>query len=524
MITFSIALILLVVGYWIYGGYVNKLFAPDPNRKTPALTMTDGVDFIPLPTWKIFMIQFLNIAGLGPIFGAIMGAQFGTASYLWIVFGTIFAGAVHDFLAGTLSLRNSGESLPQIIGRYLGSGTRKVACVFTVLLMILVGAVFVSGPAELLAGMTPASLDVYFWVIVIFLYYILATMMPIDKIIGKIYPLFAFALLFMAVGILVMLYVKSPDLPEMWNGFGTKYERNPIFPMMFISIACGAISGFHATQSPLMARCITNEKHCRPIFYGAMVTEGIVALIWAAAATYFFHENGIVDEATGVAYSGAKVATDISFYGAMVTEGIVALIWAAAATYFFHENGIVDEATGVAYSGAKVATDISKDWLGTFGGILAILGIVAAPITSGDTALRSARLIVADFFHVEQRSIRRRLLICIPIFLVTIALLLYSFGDAEGFKIIWRYFAWCNQALSVFTLWAITVWLVHEKKNYWVTLIPALFMTAVCSTYILIAPEGLALSESISYPLGAVCVLIAIIWFAVWYKKEKKRI
>jgi carbon starvation protein CstA len=312
---------------------------------------------------------------------------------------------------------------------------------------------------------------------VIFLYYILATMMPIDKIIGKIYPLFAFALLFMAVGILVMLYVKSPDLPEMWNGFGTKYERNPIFPMMFISIACGAISGFHATQSPLMARCITNEKHCRPIFYGAMVTEGIVALIWAAAATYFFHENGIVDEATGVAYSGAKVATDIS-----------------------------------------------KDWLGTFGGILAILGIVAAPITSGDTALRSARLIVADFFHVEQRSIRRRLLICIPIFLVTIALLLYSFGDAEGFKIIWRYFAWCNQALSVFTLWAITVWLVHEKKNYWVTLIPALFMTAVCSTYILIAPEGLALSESISYPLGAVCVLIAIIWFAVWYKKEKKRI
>ena len=490
MITFSIALILLVVGYWIYGGYVKKLFAPDPNRKTPALTMTDGVDFIPLPTWKIFMIQFLNIAGLGPIFGAIMGAQFGTASYLWIVFGTIFAGAVHDFLAGTLSLRNSGESLPQIIGRYLGSGTRKVACVFTVLLMILVGAVFVSGPAELLAGMTPASLDVYFWVVVIFLYYILATMMPIDKIIGKIYPLFAFALLFMAVGILVMLYVKSPDLPEMWNGFGTKYERNPIFPMMFISIACGAISGFHATQSPLMARCITNEKHCRPIFYGAMVTEGIVALIWAAAATYFFHENGIVDEATGVAYFVRQLF------------GKFFAVCQLCRRKNFFVRGV----------------------LAAFGGILAILGIVAAPITSGDTALRSARLIVADFFHVEQRSIRRRLLICIPIFLVTIALLLYSFGDAEGFKIIWRYFAWCNQALSVFTLWAITVWLVHEKKNYWVTLIPALFMTAVCSTYILIAPEGLALSESISYPLGAVCVLIAIIWFAVWYKKEKKRI
>lgn len=475
MITFSIALVLLLVGYWVYGKYIDKLFAPDSSKKTPAVTMADGVDFIPLPTWKIFMIQFLNIAGLGPIFGAIMGAQFGTASYLWIVLGTIFAGAVHDFLAGGLSIRHSGESLPEIIGRFLGNRTKQVACVFTMLLMILVGAVFVSGPAELLAGMTPDSLNIYFWIVVIFIYYVLATLMPIDKIIGKIYPLFAFALLFMAVGILVMLYVKNPDLPEMWNGFGTKYEKNPIFPMMFISIACGAISGFHATQSPLMARCITNEKHCRPVFYGAMVTEGIVALIWAAAATYFFHENGIVDEATGIAYSGAKVATDIS-----------------------------------------------NDWLGTFGGILAILGIVAAPITSGDTALRSARLIVADFLHMEQRSIRRRLMICIPIFLLTMGLLLYSFGDAEGFKIIWRYFAWCNQTLSVFTLWAITVWLVCSKKNYWVTLIPALFMTCVCSTYILIAPEGLALAPSVAYPLGGCCVIIAVVWFVVWFRKYKK--
>lgn len=472
MITFTLALVLLVVGYWVYGKYVNSLFAPDSTRKTPALTMADGVDFIPLPTWKIFMIQFLNIAGLGPIFGAIMGAQFGTASYLWIVFGTIFAGAVHDFLSGALSLRNNGESLPEIIGRYLGSRTKKVACVFTVLLMILVGAVFVSGPAELLAGMTPSALDVYFWMVVIFLYYILATMLPIDKIIGRIYPLFAFALLFMAVGILVMLYVKSPALSEMWEGFGRKYEKNPIFPMMFISIACGAISGFHATQSSLMARCITNEKHCRPIFYGAMVTEGIVALIWAAAATYFFQENGIVDKVTGVAYSGAKVATDIS-----------------------------------------------KDWLGAFGGILAILGIVAAPITSGDTALRSARLIVADFFHVDQRSIAKRLFICIPIFLVTILLLVYSFGDAEGFKIIWRYFAWCNQTLSVFTLWAITVWLVCARKNYWVTLIPALFMTCVCATYILIAPEGLALSAEVAYPAGLCCALVAAVWFVCWFRR-----
>ena len=464
------------MGYWLYGSYVNRLVAPDSSRPTPAVTKADGVDFIPLPTWKIFMIQFLNIAGLGPIFGAIMGAQFGTASYLWIVFGTIFAGAVHDFLSGTLSLRNGGESLPELIGCYLGQKTKKVACVFTIVLMVLVGAVFVSGPAELLAGMTPEVLDIYFWMAVIFIYYILATMLPIDKIIGRIYPLFAFALLFMAVGILVMLYVKSPDLPEIWNGFGTKYEKNPIFPMMFISIACGAISGFHATQSPLMARCITNEKHCRPVFYGAMVTEGIVALIWAAAATYFFHENGIVDKVTGIAYSGAKVATDISV-----------------------------------------------EWLGKFGGILAILGIVAAPITSGDTALRSARLIVADFFHIEQRSIRRRLMICIPIFLVTIFLLVYSFSDADGFKIIWRYFAWCNQTLSVFTLWAVTVWMVREKKNYWITLLPALFMTCVCSTYIVIAPEGLCLSAAVAYPVGICSVLIAAAWFAGWFRKERKR-
>lgn len=472
MITFTIALLVLLLGYWLYGSYVNKLFAPDSNCKTPALTKADGVDFVPLPTWKVFMIQFLNIAGLGPIFGAIMGAQFGTASYLWIVFGTIFAGAVHDFLSGALSIRNSGESLPELIGRYLGLRTKKVACVFTIILMILVGAVFVSGPAELLAGMTPASLNIYFWMTVIFIYYILATLMPVDKIIGRIYPLFAFALLFMAVGILVMLYVKNPDLPEMWNGFGVKYEKNPIFPMMFVSIACGAISGFHATQSPMMARCIKNEKHCRPIFYGAMVTEGIVALIWAAAATYFFHANGIADPNTGVAYSGAKVATDIS-----------------------------------------------REWLGTFGGILAILGIVAAPITSGDTALRSARLIIADFFQIEQRSIRKRLMVCIPVFLVTIGILVYSFSDADGFKIIWRYFAWCNQTLSVFTLWAITVYLVREHKNYWITLLPALFMTAVCSAYIFIAPEGLSLSANIAYILSFVCVLIAVIWFIRWYRK-----
>ena len=473
MITYALCLLLLVLGYLFYGRFVEKVFGPD-DRQTPALTHADGVDYVPLPTWRIFMIQFLNIAGLGPIFGAIMGAQFGTASYLWIVLGTIFAGAMHDYFSGTLSIRHDGESLPEIIGRYLGLRTKRIAGLFTMVLMVLVGAVFVSGPAELLAGMTPDVLDAMFWIVVIFVYYILATLLPVDKIIGKFYPLFAFALLFMAAGIMVMLFVKNPELPEMWQGFGTKYEKNPIFPMMFISIACGAISGFHATQSPLMARCLSKEKHCRPVFYGAMIAEGVVALTWAAAATYFFHENGIVNEATGMAYSGAVVATQIS-----------------------------------------------RDWLGSVGGVLAILGIVAAPITSGDTALRSARLIAADFLHIEQRSIRKRLLIAIPLFLVTMAVLIYSLSDAEGFKIIWRYFAWCNQTLSVFTLWAITVYMVREKKPYWMALVPALFMTTICVTYICIAPEGFSLSHMVSYGIGSFVLLISIVWFAVWKKRDR---
>ena len=454
---------------------MDRIFGPD-DRPTPAKTMANGVDYVALPTWKIFLIQFLNIAGLGPIFGAIMGAQFGTASYLWIVLGTIFAGAVHDFFSGTLSIRHGGESLPEIVGRYLGLKTKKVVGVFTLILMVLVAAVFVSGPAELIAGMTPDWMNAYFWIVVIFIYYILATLLPVDKIIGKIYPLFAAALLFMAGGILVMLYVKNPDLPEMWNGLGTKYESNPIFPMMFISIACGAISGFHATQSPLMARCISNEKHCRPIFYGAMVAEGIVALIWAAAATAFFQENGIIDQVTGKAFSGAAVATSIS-----------------------------------------------KEWLGAVGGVLAILGIVAAPITSGDTALRSARLIAADFLKVDQKPIVKRLLICIPIFLLTIGLLMYSLRDADGFKIIWRYFAWCNQTLSVFTLWAIVVYLVRSGKNFYIALVPALLMTLVCTTYICIAPEGFSLPHGLSYGIGGVCTLVALVWFIRWYPKGNRR-
>lgn len=467
MVTFTIAIVLLILGYIIYGRYVGRVIGIDPARPTPAITKNDGVDFIPMPNWKIFMIQFLNIAGLGPIFGAIMGAKFGTASYLWIVFGTIFAGAVHDFTAAMISMRHDGESLPQIIGRYLGKGVEKVMIIFTVFLMILVGVVFVSQPADLLAMLTPESLNHYFWIVVIFAYYFIATLFPIDKIIGKVYPLFAVVLLFMAVALFVMLYVKQPALPEIWEGFGTKYETNPIFPMMFISIACGAISGFHATQSPLMARCMKNEKHARPIFYGAMVTEGIVALIWAAVATSYFGENGSAGGA------------------------------------------------------GEIVMNISKSWLGPVGGFLAVLGVIFAPITSGDTALRSARLIVAEVGRINQTSIKKRIAVSLSIFAVTIAILIFSLSNKEGFAIIWRYFAWSNQTLSVFTLWACTVFFAKFKKNYFITLIPALFMTFVTTSYICVAPEGFSLAPWIGYLISGLCTLATLILFARWKMAKK---
>ncbi|MCD8166458.1 MAG: carbon starvation protein A [Bacteroides sp.] len=471
MITFVICLVALVAGYFLYGSYIQRIFGPDPARITPAVSKADGVDYIPMPAWKLFMIQFLNIAGLGPIFGAIMGAKFGTASYLWIVLGSIFAGAVHDYLAGMLSLRNEGESLPEITGRYLGFTTKQIMRVFTVLLMILVGAVFVVGPAGLLANMTPSHMDITWWIVIIFLYYIIATLLPIDKIIGRIYPIFAIALIFMAIGILGMLFVKHPPLPELWDGLRNTHPAAatvPIFPIMFVSIACGAISGFHATQSPLMARCMKSERYGKPVFYGAMIVEGIVALIWAAAATWFYHENSMSE-----------------------------------------------------INASVIVEAITKDWLGAVGGLLAILGVVAAPITTGDTAFRSARLIVADFMKFDQKRIVNRLLISVPLFLAAFGILIYSLSDAAGFDRIWRYFTWTNQTLSVFTLWAITVFLVLARKNYWVTLVPALFMTCICVTYIFIAPEGAALSQPVSYTIGAAALLIALIWFICWKKRSQ---
>jgi carbon starvation protein CstA len=467
MVTFAIALIALVLGYVFYGKFIERLFGADPNREVPSKSMADGVDYIAMPTWKAYMIQFLNIAGLGPIFGAIMGAKFGTASYLWIVFGTIFAGSVHDYLSGMISLRNGGESLPQLVGRYLGSNIQKVFMVFSMILLVLVGAVFVSQPADILVRLTGESMSINTWIAIIFIYYLLATLFPIDKIIGRLYPIFGGALLFMALGIMIALFVNHPQLPEMWNGFGTKYDKNPIFPMMFISIACGAISGFHATQSPLMARCITNESRGRLVFYGAMISEGIVALIWAAAATAYFGEHGTDSTA------------------------------------------------------AQIVLDISKTWLGKVGGLLAVIGVVAAPISSGDTALRSARLIVADFLKKKQKTIGSRLAISIPLFVITFFALFYSLRDKEGFNVIWRYFAWSNQALSVFTLWAVTVYLETKRKNVLVTLIPAMFMSMVTSTYILIAKEGLQLPWYIAYAGGALFTISLLVIFLMWRRKQR---
>ena len=440
MISFIIAVVVLIGGYFIYGRLVSKICGEDPQRLTPVHTMEDGVDYVKLPSWKIFLIQFLNIAGLGPIFGAIMGIMFGPAAFLWIVLGTIFAGGVHDYLSGIMSLRSKGASLPEIVGSQLGGKIKNLMRGFSLMLMVLVGAVFVYNPADLLAKITPDSFNIMFWIVAIFIYYMAATMLPIDKLIGKLYPVFGFALLFMAMGIGVMLFVYHDSVPEVWNEFYNHKPNtatNPIFPMMFVSIACGAISGFHATQSPMMARCLKNEAHARPIFYGAMVAEGLVALIWAAAAITF----------TG-GYSELQ-----EFVGSSTP--------------------------------AVLVNDLSKSWLGTFGGILAILGVIAAPITTGDTALRSARLIVSDFMNVSQKSLLKRFLVSLPVFALCFVIMMLPY-DA-----LWRYFAWSNQVLAVFTLWTASVWLASRSRNFYITLLPALFMTSVTVSYIIFAPEGL---------------------------------
>ncbi len=472
MITFTISIVLLIIGYFVYGSFVSHVFGPD-DRKTPVTIHPDGVDYIKMPIWRIYMIQFLNIAGTGPIFGAIMGALFGTSSYLWIVFGCIFGGAVHDYMAGMLSLRNDGESLPETVGRYLGKRAKLGMLIFCIIFMPLVGAVFVYSPAIIIDAMTKGVDDVMFWIIIIFLYYVLATLLPIDKIIGKIYPVFAVALILMALGLFVMLYVNFPAIPEIWDGLQNKNPdtTQPIIPCLCITIACGAISGFHATQSPMMARCIKHEKYARPVFYGSMITEGVVALIWATVASYFFFDGGVANSAN------------------------------------------------MAIPAPKIVQLVSEKWLGDIGYIFVLFGVVALPITTGDTAFRSSRLMVADFFHLKQDTNLRRVLVALPLFLFAIIILYFIIQYNNGFNIIWRYFGWANQAISIMTLFAITVYLAQQRKLYWIALIPALFMTFICVDFLCVSTTVLSLPESISLVISSICTLVAVGWFFLWLKR-----
>ena len=477
MLTFLLSVVALVLGYIFYGRVVERVVRPDAARTTPAMAHPDGVDYLPLPNWKVFMIQFLNIAGTGPIFGAIMGAKFGPAAYLWIVLGSIFAGAVHDYLSGMLSLRHDGAGLPELIGHYLGRRMRLAVLVFSVFLLVMVGVVFVYSPALILGHLCGSTM---WWILVIFAYYVLATMLPIDRIIGKVYPLFAVSLLFMAAALLVCLLLKWPVLPELWHGLahadggGEAGAMGAIFPCLFITIACGAISGFHATQSPLMARCMKDERLGRPIFYGAMITEGLVALVWATVSMYFFYGS----PAPGYA-----------------------LIEGAANA-------------GFTTPAPAVVSLVCNDWLGVVGGVLALLGVVAAPITSGDTAFRSARLIVADFCRVSQRPVAKRLAVSVPLFVAAIALLVWQVDNPNGFNVVWQYFGWANQTLAVFTLWTLTVWLSGRGRAYWLTLVPALFMTVVCVSYLLTSPFAFALSPAVgngvALCVAAVCLLLFV--------------
>ena len=466
MISFCISLVALVLGYVFYGAVVERVFGVEPDRPTPCFTKQDGVDYIPMPTWKVFLIQFLNIAGTGPIFGAIMGILFGPAAYLWIVLGCIFAGATHDYMSGMISLRKGGTSIPEFVGDELGSGI--LMRVFSMVLLVLVAAVFVATPANLLSNMTSgwgACGTVFFWSALVFFYYILATLLPVSALIGRIYPLFGLAMLIMAVGLAIGIFTHDGWMPEFTDPLTGHHPKGlPVFPMLCITIACGAISGFHGTHSPMMARCLKSERMGRRVFYGAMIAEGLVALIWAAAS---------------IKYAGG--------YQQLADMG----------------------------NPAVVVSTLCSSWMGRIGAILAILGVVAAPITSGDTALRSARLMAADFLHFPQNKLWKRLALSLPIFVVCGMLLFIDFN------VLWRYFAWSNQTLAFMTLWAVSVWLARKGRCFWITLLPAMFMTVVCTSYILVAPEGFQLPLCVGIVSGLVFMCLLTALFGYWLVRRR---
>ena len=481
MISFLLCLAILIAGYFFYGKVVENTFGPD-DRETPAVRINDGVDYVVLPQWKLFMIQLLNIAGLGPIFGALSGALWGPIVFLWITFGTIFAGGVHDYFSGMLSERNDGVSISEISGIYLGKTMKNVMRVFSVVLLVMVGTVFAVGPAgllQLLCSNAPGILSSkMFWLILILVYYFIATFLSIDKLIGKIYPVFGICLIVMAVGVGLGIFTKGYEIPEIWNNFTNMHPQGtPIWSFMFITVACGAISGFHATQSPLMARCLKSEKQGHFVFYGAMVSEGIIALIWAAAGCAL--------------YTG-------------------------------------EELLALGGGGSTAVYDVCKKTMGGVGIALAMLGVIACPITSGDTAFRSARLVLADWFHIDQKVWKNRLLLCVPVLGIGAFL---GIGNALGkidYTIIWRYFSWTNQTLAMIVLWCASMFLFYEKKNYWITAVPATFMTAVSITYFMLGNECLGqflnkggnFNTPLAYPVG---IVFAALFLGIFLYSIKKR-
>ena len=495
MISFLLCLAILVGGYFVYGKIVDNTFGPD-DRETPAVRINDGVDYVVMPQWKLFLVQLLNIAGLGPIFGAMQGALWGPVVFLWITFGTIFAGGVHDYFSGMMSERNDGASIAEITGKYLGPVMQNVMRVFSVVLLIMVGTVFAVGPAGLIvelcsqSGASGVMTSLLFWLVIILTYYFIATFISIDAVIGKIYPVFGICLIIMAIGVIFGIFTNPAyTIPEIWDHFGSMHPSGtPIWSFMFITVACGAISGFHSTQSPLMARCMKSEKQGHFVFYGAMVCEGVIALIWAAAGCSLYE----------------------------VTDGL--------------NTGL---AQALAMGQSKAIYDVCSKTMGGVGIALAMIGVVICPITSGDTAFRSARLVLADWFHIEQKSIKSRLMLCIPVLGIGAIL---GVGNALGkidYTIIWRYFSWTNQTLAMIVLWAASMYLFYEKKNYWITAVPATFMSAVSITYFMLGNECLGqflnhktadgavvYNTAVAYPVG---IIAAALFLGIFLYSIKKR-
>ena len=477
MISLLISFAVLLVGFIVYGRVTEKIFSPD-DRKTPAIAINDGVDCVPMKTWKAFLVQLLNIAGTGPIFGALMGAVFGPVVFLWIVFGSILGGAVHDYMSGMISSRHGGASVAELSGQYLGKAAKWIMRVFSVVLLVLCGTVFVTSPAGLLDKLTPDWMNGTFWSVVILVYYLLATLLPIDKLIGKLYPIFGVLLIVMAAAVIggIIFSGGKYTIPEI-SLENLHPEGTPIWPYMFITVACGAVSGFHATQSPMIAKCIKTEKVGRKIFYGAMISESVIALVWAAAGVAFYGTTQLLNEA-------------------------------------------------LAGGASNVVYEISTGVLGVFGGVLAVAGVVVCPITSGDTAFRSARLILAETFHLEQKKIKNRLLITVPLLVTGGLLTWFAIANANGFQIIWRYFSWSNQTLAMIALWVATAYLLKKGKYRFgslLTAFPAAFMSAVSLTYIMMASEGFRLGQTVSYISGSIFAITLFVIYLVFLIRSQRK-